>query len=76
MAEGRAVEGDKEWAAFRRKYLAEMKQPEAGHLLDALAALSHQTAFAVGCYCENEQRCHRSLLRELLIERGAEIARD
>jgi uncharacterized protein YeaO (DUF488 family) len=76
MAEGRAVEGDKEWAAFRRKYLAEMKQPEAGHLLDALAGLSHQTAFAVGCYCENEQRCHRSLLRELLVERGAEIARD
>ena len=76
MAEGRAVEDDKQWAAFRRKYLAEMKQPEAGHLLDALAALSHQTSFAVGCYCENEQRCHRSLLRELLAQRGAEIARD
>jgi uncharacterized protein YeaO (DUF488 family) len=76
MAEGRAVEDDRQWAAFRRKYLAEMKQPEAGHLLDALAALSHQTAFAVGCYCDNEQRCHRSLLRQLLAERGAEIAPD
>jgi uncharacterized protein YeaO (DUF488 family) len=74
MAEGRAVQDDKEWAAFRRKYLAEMKQPEAGHLLDALAALSHQTSFSMGCYCENEQRCHRSLLRELLAERGAELA--
>lgn len=73
MAQGRAVQDDKEWAAFRRSYLAEMKQPDASHLLDALAALSHQTSFAVGCYCENEQRCHRSLLRELLAERGADL---
>jgi uncharacterized protein YeaO (DUF488 family) len=58
----------------RRKYRAEMKQPDASHLLDMLAALSHQTARAVGCYCEDERRCHRSLLRELLAERGAEIA--
>lgn len=74
MAEGRAAQDDKEWATFRRKYEAEMKQPEAGHLLDALAALSHQAAFSVGCYCEDEQRCHRSVLRELLAKRGAEIA--
>lgn len=74
MAEGRAAEDDRQWAAFRRKYEAEMKQPEAGHLLDALAALSHQTAFSVGCYCEDEQRCHRSVLRELLAKRGAEIS--
>lgn len=74
MAEGRAAESDKEWAAFRRRYEAEMKQPDASHLLDALAALSHQTAFAVGCYCEDERRCHRSVLRELLAARGAEIA--
>jgi len=73
MAQGRAVQDDKEWAAFRKAYIAEMKQPDASHLLDALAALSHQTAFAVGCYCENEQRCHRSLLRELLAERGADL---
>ncbi len=74
MAEGRAAETDKEWAAFKRKFEAEMKQPDASHLLDALAALSHQAAFAVGCYCEDEQRCHRSVLRALLAQRGADIA--
>lgn len=74
MAEGRAAQDDRQWAAFRRKYEAEMKQPDAGHLLDALAALSHQASFSVGCYCEDEQRCHRSVLRELLAKRGAEIA--
>jgi uncharacterized protein YeaO (DUF488 family) len=74
MAQGQAAQDAKEWAAFSRKYHAEMKQPDAAHLLDLLAALSHQTAFAVGCYCEDESRCHRSLLRGLLLERGAEIA--
>ncbi|RYF17428.1 MAG: DUF488 family protein [Comamonadaceae bacterium] len=74
MAEGRAAQDDRQWAAFRRKYEAEMKQPDAGHLLDALAALSRQASFSVGCYCEDEQRCHRSVLRELLAKRGAEIA--
>jgi len=74
MAEGRAAQDDKAWAAFKRRYEAEMKQPDASHLLDALAALSHQTAFAVGCYCEDERRCHRSVLRELLATRGASIA--
>jgi len=74
MAEGRAAGSDSEWAAFRRRYLAEMKKPEASHVLDALAALSHQSAFSVGCYCEDEQRCHRSLLRELLQQRGATLA--
>jgi uncharacterized protein YeaO (DUF488 family) len=73
MAQGRAAQTDKEWAAFKRKYEAEMNQPEPSHVLDLLAALSHQTAFAVGCYCENEQHCHRSVLRELLARRGAEI---
>ena len=73
MAEGRAASTDKEWAAFKRKYQAEMNQPDASRVLDLLAALSHQTAFAVGCYCEDEQRCHRSVLRELLAQRGAEI---
>jgi uncharacterized protein YeaO (DUF488 family) len=67
------VDDDKDWAAFSRKYRAEMKQPDAAHLLDALAALSHQTSFAMGCYCENESRCHRSLLRELLEQRGADM---
>lgn len=74
MAEGRGAQDEKQWAAFRRRYEAEMKLPDAGHLLDALAALSHQAAFSVGCYCEDEARCHRSVLRELLARRGAEIA--
>jgi uncharacterized protein YeaO (DUF488 family) len=51
-----------------------MKQPDASHLLDLLAAMSHQSAFAVGCYCANEARCHRSVLRALLAERGADVA--
>jgi uncharacterized protein YeaO (DUF488 family) len=61
------------WKTFERKYRAEMKAPEAARLLDLLAALSHQTNFAVGCYCENEARCHRSILRTLFAERGAAI---
>ena len=73
MAEGQAAEDDKAWAAFRRKFQAEMKDPDAAHLLDLLAALSHQTSFALGCYCESEARCHRSVLRELLAQRGAKI---
>jgi uncharacterized protein YeaO (DUF488 family) len=64
---------EQEWNAFVRKYKAEMKQPDASHLLDMLAAMSHQAAFAVGCYCGNEARCHRSVLRGLLQERGAEV---
>ena len=73
VAEAQAAEDEKSWAAFRRKFRAEMKHPEASHLLDTLAALSHQTAFAIGCYCENEAHCHRSVLRELLQERGAQV---
>jgi uncharacterized protein YeaO (DUF488 family) len=73
MAQGQAAKTDQEWSAFKRKFHAEMKQPEASHLLDALAALSHQTSFAIGCYCEDEHHCHRSVLRELLTERGAKI---
>lgn len=65
---------ERAWKAFERKYRAEMKRPEAARVLDVLAALSHQTNFSVGCYCENEQRCHRSILRQLLAERGAELA--
>jgi len=63
----------KAWKIVERKYRAEMKSPESARLLDLLAALSHQTNFSVGCYCENEDRCHRSILRELLAERGAEM---
>jgi uncharacterized protein YeaO (DUF488 family) len=65
---------EKSWKAFQRKYRAEMNEPSAARSLDLLAALSHQTSFSVGCYCENEARCHRSILRELLEERGAQIA--
>jgi uncharacterized protein YeaO (DUF488 family) len=74
MAEGRAAASEKEWAAFKRRFAAQMKEPQASHVLDALAALSHQTDFSVGCYCQDEERCHRSVLRELLVQRGAEIA--
>jgi uncharacterized protein YeaO (DUF488 family) len=62
-----------EWKAFRRKYRAEMGTPENSRTLDLLAALSLQTDFSVGCYCEEESRCHRSLLRELLLERKARV---
>jgi uncharacterized protein YeaO (DUF488 family) len=65
---------DRAWRAFVRKYRAEMKRPETARLLALLAALSRQTDFSVGCYCENEARCHRSVLKELLREHGAELA--
>lgn len=67
------IDDDQSWRGFKRKYLAEMKQPAASRDLDLLAALSHQTNFAIGCYCADEQRCHRSLLRELLAARSASM---
>jgi uncharacterized protein YeaO (DUF488 family) len=70
----RALDDDARWKAFARAYQREMKRPDAARLLDLLAALSHVTDLSVGCYCENESRCHRSLLRALLTERGAAIA--
>ncbi len=63
-----------EWKSFVRRYRKEMAAPEASRTLDLLAALSHQSNFSVGCYCEDESRCHRSVLRALLAERGADIA--
>ena len=62
------------WKHFSQHYHAEMARPEAEHLLATLAALSHQTNFAVGCYCEDESHCHRSLLRGLLEREGAQLA--
>jgi uncharacterized protein YeaO (DUF488 family) len=62
------------WQAFSRRFRAEMRRPDAARILDLLAALSHQTNLSVGCYCEGEQRCHRSILRDLLAERGARLA--
>lgn len=71
---GRAAADERAWRAFARKYRAEMKRPETSRVLDVLAALSSTTEFSVGCYCVDESRCHRSLLRELLLARGAEVA--
>ena len=68
-----AAQTDKEWQAFRRAYRTEMATPAARHLLELLAELSHRTDIAVGCYCEDENRCHRSVLRELLAEHGADV---
>jgi len=65
---------DRSWKTFERKFRSEMNQPDASRLLDLLAALSHQTSFSLGCYCENEERCHRSVLKKLLAERGAEFS--
>jgi uncharacterized protein YeaO (DUF488 family) len=63
-----------QWAAFAKKYRAEMARPEPAQALALLAALSHNGNFSVGCYCEDEARCHRSVLRELLAEKGARLA--
>ena len=68
-----SLDDEKRWKAFVRRYRSEMKRPEAARLLDLLAALSHGTNFSVGCYCENEARCHRSILRALLKEHGATL---
>jgi uncharacterized protein YeaO (DUF488 family) len=67
------AETEREWAAFMRKYRVEMSTPDNGRTLDLLAALSHQADFSVGCYCAEESRCHRSVLRSLLAERGAKV---
>jgi uncharacterized protein YeaO (DUF488 family) len=65
--------GAKGWNTFVKRYRGEMKRPEAARLLDLLTALSHQTNLSIGCYCEDENHCHRSVLRTLLAERGAEL---
>ena len=75
LARGRAADDERSWRAFERAYRAEMKQPERRHLVDLLAALSLKANFSVGCYCADESHCHRSILRELLAERGALIER-
>lgn len=67
------VHGGLSWSVFEKKYRSEMKRPEQAHLLTLLAAMSQQTNFAVGCYCEDESRCHRSILRRLLAEHGAQV---
>jgi uncharacterized protein YeaO (DUF488 family) len=69
-----AASDERAWNAFARAYRTEMKHPDTGRVLDLLAALSHKAAFSVGCYCADEARCHRSVLRALLLERGADVA--
>ena len=75
MKLGQGAQTDKQWAAFARRYKSEMAAGPACRALVLLAALSHQTDFSVGCYCEQEERCHRALLRELLRAKGAKLAR-
>ncbi len=69
-----AATTEREWRAFAKTYRHEMSAPERARLLDLLAALSHHASFSVGCYCEDAARCHRTLLGELLAERGAEVS--
>ena len=68
---GRSAKDDTDWCSFVKRYRSEMNRTENSRVLDLLAALSHQTNFSVGCYCKDEQHCHRSVLRQLLAERGA-----
>jgi uncharacterized protein YeaO (DUF488 family) len=71
MKLGQAARTPAQWTAFTRKYRTEMASPENSHAIQLLAKLSHQTNFSVGCYCEREEHCHRSVLRVLLQESGA-----
>jgi uncharacterized protein YeaO (DUF488 family) len=73
FAQARAARTPAEWRAFLRAFSTEMSEPAPRHSLDLLAALSHRAQLSIGCYCEDESRCHRSVLRELLAERGAAI---
>ncbi len=74
VKEALGARDEKGWRRFVRRYRAEMGRPDSGRLLDLLAALSKSTDFSVGCYCPDERRCHRSVLRALLTERGATLA--
>jgi len=74
VASARALTDQAAWNRFARRYRAEMARPEHSRVLDALAALSHHTNFSVGCYCEDERRCHRAILRVILKRHGAKIA--
>ena len=74
MARAKAARSDRDWNAFARAFEKEMNEPAPRRTLDLLAALSHSADFSLGCYCEDESRCHRSLLRELLADRGAKIS--
>jgi uncharacterized protein YeaO (DUF488 family) len=73
MKLGQAVETEAQWRAFEKKYKSEMKDPERTRTIELLAVMSKHANFSVGCYCENESRCHRSILRDLLRGAGAKI---
>ncbi|WEX07893.1 DUF488 family protein [Chelativorans sp. AA-79] len=73
VARAQAAKTESEWKAFERAFRAEMNEPGARHTLDLLATLSHNADFSIGCYCEDEARCHRSVLRTLFLERGAKV---
>lgn len=73
VKQGLGAEDQQAWAAFRREFRREMSEPDRSRELDVLAALSHKTNLSLGCYCGDESRCHRSVLRELLAERGADV---
>jgi len=73
LKETTSLEDEAGWKLFKRRFLAEMKEAGPSKDLDLLAALSHHTNFAIGCYCRNEERCHRAILKELLQQRGALI---
>jgi uncharacterized protein YeaO (DUF488 family) len=73
MKLAQSAESPAQWLAFARKYRAEMAEPQARHDLELLAALSRSASFSVGCYCEREEHCHRSILRQLLAECGADL---
>ena len=75
MKRGQSATTPAQWVAFAKTYKAEMAAPEARHAVELLAVLSHTTNFSVGCYCEDESHCHRSILRQLLIESGATVVR-
>ena len=75
VATGRAAEDERAWKRFAKAYESEMNRPDNLRVIEALAALSHHANFSVGCYCADESRCHRSILRALLAESGALIAR-
>lgn len=74
LQQAQAAETPAEWRAFEKAFHAEMRTAEANHALNLIAALSHTANVSVGCYCENEAHCHRSMLRALLVEKGATIA--
>ena len=74
MKEGQAaIDNEKAWLVFCKKFKSELAKGEAMNALDLIAKLSHQTEISIGCYCKDEKKCHRSVLRELLVDKGADI---